>query len=127
VRRRRAIRRRAPNIWAELTSSDAEAGVEVVYHGPDGSVKAEGDPVGVDDADEGKENDEGGVEPVDVPVPVLPGQRSIGDVDFGSGVLVASTTERNVVLGAVREGLSLLGRRRGCHFDGRVEHDLRNL
>lgn len=94
---------------AELTSSDAETRIEVVDYSPDGSIKVEGNPVRVDHANKGEEDNKCGVQPVNVLVQVFPGHRSIGNVNHGSGVLFISTTERNIVLGAVREGSILLG------------------
>lgn len=56
-----------------LTSCDSQTGVEVVDDGEDGRGQLERHPVGGDEAQQGDEDDEGGVEPVDVLVPVAPG------------------------------------------------------
>lgn len=56
-----------------VASSDAETGVEVVDDSEDGRVEAKRNPVGGDEASQGDEDDEDGVEPVDVLVPVGPG------------------------------------------------------
>lgn len=100
-------------VQSKLTSSNTETSVEVVHQSPDGSVQTNRDPVGGDDADERDDENECGVEPVDVLVHVTPGHGSFGDMDLGSGVLAAST-ERNIVLRAVKEGLSPLFRRHCC-------------
>ena len=56
-----------------VAGSDTEASVEVVDDGEDGRVEAKRNPVGGDEASQGDEDDEDGVEPVDVLVPVGPG------------------------------------------------------
>lgn len=100
----------------QLTSSDAETRVEVVDDGKDGGIEVQRHPVGGDEANDGDNDDEKGVEPVDVLVPVAPGHGGIGNVHlFVPG---ASTAERLIVGGAIGKGLSLRllghgGRRRG--------------
>lgn len=90
-----------------LTSSDAETSVEVVDDGKSESLEVERHPVGRDEAHDGDNDDEEGVEPVDMLIPVAPGHGRISNVNFL--VPGASTAERLVVGGAIGEGLSLLG------------------
>lgn len=52
--------------------TDAETGEEVIGDSEDGRLVLELDPVGRNQADQGDEDDEGGVEPVDMLVPVGP-------------------------------------------------------
>lgn len=63
-----------------LTSGDTEASVEVVDHGEDGGVELHGDPVRRDEAHERHDDDEVGVDPVDVLVPVAPCHGGLGNV-----------------------------------------------
>lgn len=88
----------------KLTSSDSKAGVEVVDDGEQSRLPLEGHPVGRDEAKNGNEDDEGGVEPVHMLMPVGPGHWRVGDVnlllvDTGPGL-----AERLVLCGAIREG-----------------------
>lgn len=97
-----------------LTSSDAQTCVEVVHNGKDGGIEAEGNPVGRDEANHGNDDDEGGIEPVDVLVPVGPGHRGVGDVHLG-GIMAVASAKRLVIGGAIGEGgrsLLLRGSRR---------------
>lgn len=95
---------------AKLTSSDTETSVEVVENGPDSGIVLEGNEVGRDETAKRNDDDEGGVEPVDVEVDVLPSHRSVGDVHL-LGIILGAGSERLVVGGAVREVRGRLGRR----------------
>lgn len=67
------------------------------------------DPVGRDEAGQRDEDDEDGVEPVDVLVPVAPGHGLVGDMDL-LGVVLGAGSQRHIVGCAVWEG----GRRGLC-------------
>lgn len=98
-----------------ITSSDSKAGVEVEDDGPDGGIEAERDPVGGDEAENGNDDDESGVEPVNVEVDVGPSHWSVGNVNR-LGIILGVASERLVVGGPVREGRGLLaGQRRRRH------------
>jgi hypothetical protein len=96
-----------------VTGSDTETSVEVVKACPEGSVELERNPVGGDEADDGNDDDECGVEPIDMLVPVGPGYREVGNVrlvalqgvDLGGRL----ASKRNIVFGAIREGGGSLG------------------
>ena len=100
-----------------LTSSDSKAGVEVEDDGPDGGIGAERDPVGGDTADDRNNDNESGVEPVNVEVDVGPSHWSVGNVNL-LGITLGVASERLVVDGSVREGRSLLaGQKRRRHLE----------
>jgi len=65
--------------------TDAETGPKVVQDGKDGRLELQVDPVRRDQADQGDKDDEGGVEPVDVLVPVADRDGLLGDVWGGGG------------------------------------------
>jgi hypothetical protein len=92
-----------------VTGSDTETSVEVVKACPEGSVELERNPVGGDEADDRDDDDEGGVEPVDMLGPVLPCHGHIRDVRLLNVKLGRVRSQRHIVSGAVGEGLSLLG------------------
>lgn len=93
----------------ELTSSNTKTGVEVIDDGKNGSIQSKGNPVGRDEACQRYEDDKGGVQPVDMLVPVGPGHRRISDMNLSSFLLLAA--QRHVVGSAIREGLGLDSRR----------------
>ncbi len=68
--------------------TDTEAGKEVVQDGKDSRLVLQVDPVRRDQADQGDEDDEGGVEPVDVQEPVGGRDGLLGDV-CGQAALVS--------------------------------------
>lgn len=98
------------------TGSDSETSVEVVDDGEDGGIELDRDPVGGDEANHGNDDDEGGVEPVDVLVPVGPGHGRVGNVHLVE--VVSASAQRLVVGSAIRKGSGSLGRGRG----GRRRH-----
>jgi hypothetical protein len=101
-----------------VASSDAETSVDVVEDSPESSLKLERNPVGGDEAYQGNEDNQRGVEPVDVLRPIAPGHGSIGNMDLGSILLGTASAERNIVLGAIREWLGILARSSSCrHID----------
>jgi len=65
---------------SQHTSSDSQTGQEVVNECPDCRLPLKRRPVCGDHAIDGYSNDQGNVEPVDVFVPVVSGQRLVGDV-----------------------------------------------
>ena len=111
--------------------TDTETGEVVVGDGEDKGLGLESDPVGGDETGEGHEDDEGGVQPVDVLVcegdivsilfcrflsrekhvltPVAPGDGHLGNVRLLEIVLLAS--ERDEVGGAIGDVHSLNLRR----------------
>ena len=93
----------------KLTSSDSKTGVEVVDDGEDEGLEVERHPVGGDEAEKRHEHDEGGVEPVDMLVPVGPGHGGVGDVNL-LGVDLLAGAQRLVLRGAIRESRGLVGR-----------------
>ena len=100
-----------------LTSSYSKAGVKVEDDGPDAGIEVERDPVGRDKADDGNDDDESGVEPVNVEVDVGPSHWSVGNVNL-LGIILGVASERLVVDGSVREGRGLLaGQRRRRHLE----------
>lgn len=93
--------------------------MNVVEDSPEGGLEMKRNPVGRDEANHGNDDNESGVEPVDVLVDVLPGHRDVGDVDLVGVALGGTGSKRNIVLGAIREGLGLLARGGGRrHVDG---------
>jgi hypothetical protein len=62
------------------------AGEEVVEDGPDGGWQTQGRPDGGNAADQRNASDEVDIEPVDVFVPIGPGDWHVGDVWFGPGL-----------------------------------------
>lgn len=65
---------------AMVAGGDTEASEKVVEHSEDGRLHLKRYPVRGDEAREGNEDDECGVEPVDVLVPVLGGDGLVGDI-----------------------------------------------
>ena len=65
-----------------VASCDTEAGVEVVDDGEDGGLEVERYPVAGHEAQDGDNDDEGGVQPVDLLVPVAPGRWLVGNVNL---------------------------------------------
>lgn len=102
----------------QLTSSDSETAVEVVDESEDGSVELERHPVRGDEAGHGNEDDEGGVEPVDMLVPVGPRHGQLGNVRLlGPGLLLnTGSPQRLVIRRAIGEGID--ARRLGRHVGG---------
>lgn len=100
-----------PNV-AQLTSCDTETGIEVVDDGEHQCLPLKWDPVGGNESDHGDHDDEDGVQPVDMLIPVLEGYRLVRDMRLlGIELLVCS--DGDIVAGAIRESLSLhRGRRR---------------
>lgn len=99
-----------------LTSSDSKAGVEVEDDGPDGGIEADRDPVGGDKAENGNDDDESGVEPVNVEVDVGPSHWSVGNVNR-LGIILGVASKRLAVGGPVREGRGLLTGQRRRHLE----------
>lgn len=102
-----------------VASCDAHASVEVVDDGEDGGGELQRHPVGGDEAGQRDEDDEDGVEPVDVLVPVAPGHGQVGNVHL-LGIVLGVRPQRHIVGCAIWERcrLDLCGR--GCGF-GHVE------
>lgn len=67
------------------TSSDSQTSQEVVNECPDGRLPLKRRPVCGNHAVDGNSNNEGDVEPVDVLVPVVSGQRLVCDVQLFGG------------------------------------------
>lgn len=108
-----------------VTSSDAETSVNVVEDSPESSLELERNPVGGDESGQGNEDNQRGVEPVDVLRPVAPGHGSIGNMDLVGILLGTASAERNIVLGAIREWLGILARSSSCrHIDRVVDYRL---
>jgi len=70
-----------------VTGSDSEAGEEVVCDGEKGRLELERNPEGGDQAGKGDEDDEGGIQPVDVLIPVLQCDRLLGDICLMASVV----------------------------------------
>lgn len=87
-----------------VTSGDAKTGVEVVDDAEDGGVELEGNPVRGDETHHGDNDDEGGVEPVHMLVPVAPCYGGLRDVSGVDIFLRPSAPEGDIVGGAIREG-----------------------
>jgi hypothetical protein len=101
-----------------VTSSDAETSVNIVEDSPKGSLELKRNPIGGDEAGQGNEDNQRGIEPVDVLRPVAPGHGSIGNMDLIGILLGTASAERNIVLGAIREWLGILARSSSCrHID----------
>lgn len=94
----------------KLTSCDTETGVEVVDDSKQGRLPLQLHPVCGDEADHGHNDDEGGVEPVDVLVPVAPGDGLVGDVRLGQVGTLSRATHGFVVGCAIGTALGLGGR-----------------
>lgn len=86
------------------TSGDTETSVEVVEYGKESRGGLQGSEVGTDETQDGHANDEVGVQPVDMLVPVAPGDGGLGDVRLLH--IVAGLAQRLVVGGPVWEDLS---------------------
>ena len=102
-----------------LTSCDAKTSVEVVDNRENGGIEVERNPVGGNEAQSWDNEDEGGVQPVDMLDPVAPSDGSIGNVNLLGIVGAAGPTKRFVFGSAIREGLCLyrLGGRGGRHVE----------
>ena len=99
-----------PATLQSRTCSDTEPGHEVVQNGPDGRLPVQRRPESHDAAHHGKKDDEGDVEPVDVLVPVGPGQGSLGDVRLGA-ILSWPPASRRRLAGHVGQWLRSESRR----------------
>lgn len=101
-----------------VTSSDAETSVDVVEDSPESSLKLERNPVGGDEAHQRNKHNKCCVEPVDVLGPVAPSHGSVGDVRLVDVLLGAAGSERDIVLGAIREWRGILACSGSCrHID----------
>lgn len=81
--------------------------MDVVEDGPESGIEAERNPVGGDEPDKGNDDDEGGVEPVDVLVKAAPGHGRVGNVHLGLGSLDLGTSvasKGHIVLRAIGKG-----------------------
>lgn len=87
--------------WSR-TRCDTETGIEIVEDGKESGLELEGNPVCAHQADQRNEDDESGVKPVNMLVPVTPGDWELGDM--GLLQVVLGRPQRLVVIGAVREG-----------------------
>lgn len=65
---------------AVVSGGDAEAGPEVVDEGPEDGLAPQGCVERRDHAGKGQADDEDGIDPVDVPVPICEGHRLLADV-----------------------------------------------
>jgi len=68
--------------WYRARRTDSEAGKEVVDHRKNGRLELERDPERRDHSSKRNEDDEVGVQPVDVLIPVLQCYRLVRDVCF---------------------------------------------
>ena len=91
----------------KLTSSDSKTGVEIENDGPDAGIEVERSPVGRDKSNDGNNDDESRVEPVNVEMDVGPSHWSVGNVN-PPRIILGVTSERLVVGGSVWEGRGLL-------------------
>jgi hypothetical protein len=92
--------------------------VDVVEDSPESGLQLERNPVGGDEAHQGNENNKCCVEPVDVLGPVAPGHGSVGDVRLVGVLLSSAGSERDIVLGAIREWRGILARSSSCRHVG---------
>jgi len=116
---------RAVSPKAVVSSSDAEASVEVIDDSEHGRLPRQRDPVGADESNQGNDQNEGCVEPVDVLVPVGQSDRLGCDVRL-LAVVGLGGTHRNIVGSAIGEviglrGLGAGGRSRRRHVEERTE------
>lgn len=92
--------------------------MDIVKDGPESGLELKRNPVGGDEAHQGNKNNKCCVEPVDVLGPVAPGHGSIGDVRLVGVLLGGAGSERDIVLGAIREWRGILARSSSCrHVD----------
>lgn len=66
----------------KLTCGDAQTGEEIIDDSPGDGLQLDGDPKGLDAAIDGDSDDEEDIEPVDMLMPVVTVDGSIGDVDL---------------------------------------------
>lgn len=92
--------------------------MDVVEDSPESSLKLERNPVGGDEAHQRNKHNKCCVEPVDVLRPVAPSHGSVGDVRLVGVLLGAAGSERDIVLGAIREWRGILACSGSCrHID----------
>ena len=92
--------------------------MDVVEDSPESSLKLERNPVGGDEAHQRNKHNKCCVEPVDVLRPVTPSHGSVGDVRLVDVLLGAAGSERDIVLGAIREWRGILACSGSCrHID----------
>ena len=113
-------------VWCEslgggfmLTGRDTKTGVEVVDNGEDGGIRVKGSEVGSDEAQQRNNDNEYGVEPVDMLVPVGHGHGRVRNVHLARVLLPGP---QGLVVGRpVRERRGGGGSRRHVGVEQRVE------